>query len=141
MAHGAVEFVVVEFPGDVPSAALADELKKLVDNGTIEIIDVLFVRKSMDGKVESFELGTGHVNDEYVSLDRIVQSVDGLIGEEDVQLIGAELTPGHTAAFLIFEHAWLRSIRARLADSGMRLVFSERIPGPVVDEVMAAETV
>ncbi|MBB5871821.1 hypothetical protein F4553_005200 [Allocatelliglobosispora scoriae] len=140
MAHGAVEFVVVEFPGEVPGPALADELKKLVEGGIVEIIDVLFVRKASDGTLESFELGTGLVNDEYISLDRIIQSVDGLIGQEDVELIGAELHPGHTAAFLIFEHAWLRSIRERLADSGAQVVFTERIPGPVVDEVMAAET-
>lgn len=140
MTHGAVEFVAVEFPGDIPGPELAEELGRLVDAGTIEIIDILFVRKGHDGTLTHFELGRDQLTDGYADLDRIVSSVDGLIGEEDVAAIGADLTPGTTAAFLVFEHAWLRSIRARLAGSGARVVYSERVPGPAVDEYLSAVT-
>src|SRR5436190_21099542 len=55
---GPVDFVIVEFPAETANftGEMADELLKLVDAGTIRVIDVLVLTKDDDGSVEALEL-------------------------------------------------------------------------------------
>ena len=55
---GPVDYVVVGFPADKAdfSGAMADELKKLVDSGTVRVLDLLMVRRGEDGTVAVAEL-------------------------------------------------------------------------------------
>ncbi|WP_027345880.1 DUF6325 family protein [Hamadaea tsunoensis] len=137
MKHGAVEFVVIDFPGEVPTDQLAPEMKRLVDGGIINLVDALFVRRTHDDDILTFELGQLPESMSSNHLNQLVQSIDGMIGDEDVDDVAADLEPGHTAAILIFEHAWLRGMREALSRAGGEVVLVERIPGPVVDAVLA----
>ena len=47
------------------------------------------------------------------------------------------LEPGDSAAILVFEHTWAKPFRDAIVDSGGVLVANVRIPGMVVDEVLA----
>ena len=42
---GPVEYLVVEFPGNKFKGEIVPALKELTDNGTIRIIDLVFVRQ------------------------------------------------------------------------------------------------
>src|SRR6476660_3720111 len=55
---GPVDYVVVRFPADKAdfSGAMADELKKLTDSGTVRVLDLLIVSKGEDGTVAVAEL-------------------------------------------------------------------------------------
>ncbi len=46
---GPVEYLVVEFPGNKFKGEIVPALEELTDNGTIRIIDLVFVRKDEDG--------------------------------------------------------------------------------------------
>ena len=54
---GPVDYVVVEFPAGASTftGEMAAELLRLVDAGTIRVIDVLILTKDADGKVEATE--------------------------------------------------------------------------------------
>ena len=55
---GPVDYVVVEFPAGASNftGEMAAELLKLVNSGTIRVIDVLILTKNADGTVEATEL-------------------------------------------------------------------------------------
>ena len=48
---GPVEYLVVEFPGNQFKGEIVPALNELTQNGTIRIIDLLFIRKDADGNV------------------------------------------------------------------------------------------
>jgi hypothetical protein len=138
MSRGPLEFVVVEFTGEIPGAQLAPELKRLVDQEIVRIIDILFVKKEADGRITTHELSEFAGNPEFEALDSAIQSVDGLITETDVSDLAADLEPGVTAGVLLFEHLWVTGMRAAIEAAGGQIVFTERIPGPVVDAIEGA---
>ena len=67
------------------------------------------------------------------------------LGEFDSADIGVlitqitdELPIGTTAMIVLFEHLWLRDLRAAIEASGGQVMFTEHIPGAVVDQVEEA---
>ena len=52
--HGPVEFIEIAFPGNQFNSEIVLALRELVDNGTIQIIDLLFVKKDAVGNVQYF---------------------------------------------------------------------------------------
>jgi Family of unknown function (DUF6325) len=135
MRHGAVEFVVIEFNGQRLDPSLAASLREQVSKGVITVIDLLFVQKNTDGSVRSFELDEVSDDGHREALGGIAQAIDGLISPEDVSDVAAGLEPGTTALIVLFEHIWLRELRAAVERSHGRVVFAERIPGEIVDAV------
>ncbi len=63
---------------------------------------------------------------------------NGLLSDEDVEEFAAALEPGSSAAALVFEHTWFTPLRNEIVDSGGILLANVRVPGVVVDEVLAA---
>ena len=55
---GPVDYIVVEFPAGASNftGEMAQELVRLVETGTIRLIDVLILTKNEDGSVEAMEL-------------------------------------------------------------------------------------
>jgi hypothetical protein len=133
--HGPVEFVVVGFAGGRIDESLGPALREQVEKGIIRIIDLLFVQKDVDGSPRSFELSEVSDDARYAHLNGVPQTVDGLIGPEDVEQVTDALVPGTTAMIVLFEHMWLRDLRAAIEASGGLVIFDERIPGAVVDVV------
>src|SRR6185436_4532184 len=118
MSRGTLEFVVIEFPGPVPGRTLAPELTALVEKGVIKVIDILFVTKDAAGEVSSFEIADRDGDGEYEALDMAVESIDGLIADQDVAMIGQALDPGSTAMILLFEHLWMKGVRQAVLGAG-----------------------
>ena len=67
-----------------------------------------------------------------------VEEPSGLLAEEDIEDLGADLPPDSSAAILLFEHLWATKFRDAVLDSGGELLASIRIPKEVVDEVVGA---
>jgi uncharacterized membrane protein len=137
MALGPIEVLVIGFPGNRFNGAILPELEKLVDTDTINIIDGLLVLKDENGDVtftEFVELGG---DDEVALLSELLEESQGLISDEDIDELVSTLEPNSSAAILVFEHTWSKPFRDAVVDSGGLLVASFRVPGMVVDEVLA----
>ena len=52
MQLGPVEYIVVAFPGSRFTGEIAPALADLVESGTIRVIDLAFVSKDDDGKLQ-----------------------------------------------------------------------------------------
>jgi len=126
---GPVDYLVVEFPADTAnfSGEMAAELSALVKRGTVRVLDLLFLKKEVDGSVEAFEshdFGEGELGE----LQAVETELAMLLAEEDVESIGVALEPGTVAAVLVWENVWAAPFGAAVRRSGGQLVASGRIP-------------
>jgi len=126
---GPVDYLVVGFPADKAnfSGAIADELKRLIDSGTVRVLDLMIVTKAEDGTVEVAELrDTGE--SEVGELRSLEAEMSLLLAAEDVERVGADLKPGSTAAVLVWENTWAAPLASAIRHSGGDLISTGRIP-------------
>jgi Family of unknown function (DUF6325) len=126
---GPVDYLVVEFPADRAdfSGEMAAELSALVERGLVRVLDLLILKKELDGTVEGFESHDfGDTN--LAELLELETEMAMLLAAEDVEAIGASLEPGTVAAVLIWENVWAAPFGASVRRSGGQLVASGRIP-------------
>lgn len=137
MDIGPVEILVVGFPGNQFTGEVAPALGELVESGLIRLIDLVFVTKDANGDVVGVELSD---LDEATSaaFHPHVAAPSGMLADEDIEDIGADLAPESSAAILLFEHVWATKFRDAVLGSGGELIASIRIPKEVVDEVVGA---
>jgi uncharacterized membrane protein len=136
MALGPVEILVVKFPGNQFKGEIAPALTELVESGTIRVIDILFVNKDENGKVEMVEINDLD-DDNYAVFDPIVSDVTSMLNEDDVQAFSAALEPNSSAALMLFEDTWATRFRDALVNANAEVVMSERIPRAAVEKLMA----
>jgi len=139
MSYGPIELLAVGFPGNQFTGEIAPALKELVDSGTINVIDILFVLKDADGVVGAVEL-VDLDDDLYALFDPIVSDLGGLLSHDDAVRLAANLPPNSSAAIMLFENAWAARFATALANANGQLILNERIPRAVIDELIAAQT-
>jgi hypothetical protein len=124
---GPVDYVVVEFPAGAKNftGEMATELVKLVDAGTIRVIDVLILDKNEDGTVDATELAD---IEQLGELETIEAELAELLAAEDVENLAAAMDPGSTAGVLIFENLWAAPFASAARRSGGQLIANGRIP-------------
>lgn len=137
MAIGPIEVLVVSFPGNKFSGAIIPELQRLVDSDTITIVDGLLVRKDADGTVTFTEFEEMGGDPDAEALAAVMNQLESLISEDDVNELVAALEPDSSEAILVFEHTWAKPLRDAIVDSGGILANNFRVPGLVVEELLA----
>ena len=138
VALAPIELLVIGFPGNRFTGGILPELETLVENGVITVVDALLIMKDEDGTVDYLELDQIDPGEDIAALWRLLMESNGLLSHEDVEEFAAALEPGSSAAALVFEHTWFAPLRDEIVDSGGILLANVRIPGLVVDEVLAA---
>jgi hypothetical protein len=124
---GPIDYVVVEFPGSRMTGEGLPLLVDLVDRGIIRILDLVFVRKELDGSVRGIVLADLD-SDGDLDLAVFEGASSGLIGEDDIEDASSVLEPGSSAGILVYENRWAAPFAAALRRGGGQLVASGRIP-------------
>jgi fructosamine-3-kinase len=126
---GPVDYVVVEFPADKAdfSGAMADELKKLMESGTVRVLDLLMVTKDEDGTVSVAEL-RDHDDSLVGELRSLEADLSLMLAVEDVERLGGDLELGSAAAVLVWENTWAAPFASAVRHSGGDLLAMGRIP-------------
>ena len=124
---GPVDYIVVEFPAGASNftGEMSEELLRLVDAGTIRLIDILILTKDADGSVDAMELSD---IDELGDLQRLEAELAELLAAEDVEHLAAAMEPGSTAGVLIWENLWAAPFASAARRSGGQLIATGRIP-------------
>jgi hypothetical protein len=124
---GPIDYLVVEFPGNRMTGKAFPALVDLVDRGLIRILDLVFVRKELDGSVAGLTLSDLDGDGE---LDPVLFTgvTSGLLGSEDIDDAATVLEPGSSAGILVYENVWAVPFATELRRSGGQLVASGRIP-------------
>ena len=131
-----VEYLIVAFPGNRFSGEIGPALADLVADGTVHIIDLVFIKKDADGGVTVFEMDALDEAGE-LSLDELEGEAGGLLSAEDLDLAAAALEPDSSAALLVWEDLWAARIAEAIRNAGGQIVAGERIPHDVVEAAMA----
>lgn len=137
VAVGPVEYLVVAFPGSRFTGAIAPALAEAVASKAVRIIDLAFVHRAEDGTVETIELEDLDPDD-LVSFEPVDGRVTGLLNDEDIATLGANVPPGSSAALVVWEDLWAVPLTEAVRESGGLLVAHERIPAEVAEAALAA---
>ena len=126
-AMGPIDYLVVEFPGNRMTGEGLPMLVDLVDRGIIRILDLLFIRKELDGSVSGLTIAD---LDSDGKLDLMVfeGASSGLLGKDDVEDAASVIEPGSSAGILVYENVWAGPFAAAVRRGGGQLVASGRIP-------------
>jgi uncharacterized membrane protein len=137
MPLGPVELLIVQFPGNEVKGDIAPAIKELVENGTIRVIDILFIKKDQDGNVTMREIDD--LDDaSFTAFNPIVAEIDGLLSRDDVQQMAATLNNNSSAGVMLFENTWATRLRDAIAGAQGKVVLIDRIPQGVIEQALAA---
>lgn len=98
-----------------------------------DFIGRCLAKGSAGSLVDALELDD---EDGKLDLDGFEPIAAGLAGEEDVEALAAAIAPGQSAALVVLELAFARTLAQKLAAAGGQVLRSERVPAPVVNAVM-----
>lgn len=135
--YGPVEVYLIGFSGERPGREVVDAILDLIESGSVRLLDLLFVSRSSAGELTVLELE--EIVDKY-GLEGLEIIELGLAGEDDINDLAAAIEPETSAVVLVVEHVWARKFAETLFRAGGRVLQTERIPAPVVNEVVAAVT-
>jgi hypothetical protein len=134
---GPLEYIVIGFAGNKFDGSIAREIERVVENGTIRLIDVVFVGKDSDGNAVILELDDRD-DPRFASFAALLADRMGLLTPEDLEHVASELPADTSGMVMLFEHRWTEHIKEAMAAAGGFLVGRAVIP-PEVLEGLSAE--
>jgi Family of unknown function (DUF6325) len=138
MSLGPIELVVIGFESTPHSGRIAAAVQDLVDSDVITLVDGLLIVKGEDDSITYVEIEQVDADESIKALaDLLDPEGDGLLTDEDVDQIADQMPAGASALMLVFENTWVKPVRDAIQDAGGFLMAQVRIPGAVVDEVLA----
>jgi Family of unknown function (DUF6325) len=127
---GPVDFLVVEFPHRVTPGEGVPLFVDLVDRGVIRVLDLAFIRKDDQGKVQKLNLA-----DLGPELAVFEGASANLLDNEDLESAGEAISPDSTGFVLVYENRWAAPLARAMRRGGGQLVATGRIP---VQGILAA---
>ena len=133
MEVGPVDVYIIGFPGNKFNGRVAPAILELVENGTIRILDLLFVSKDAEGVTTVIQ--AEDLDEEGAGFLEIDVTQPGALNEEDAEEVSDDLPANSSALLVAFENVWARKLVDALQDADAVVIDSIRIP---VDVVQAA---
>ncbi len=136
MAVGPVDVYIIGFPGNKFTGQIAPAILDLVEDGTIRVLDLLFVMKDADGVVTSLEIAD--LDEEAAAFLSIDVTQPGALGHEDAEEVSDDLPSDSSALLIAFENVWVGKVVDALRAADAVLIDSIRIPVDVVEALEAS---
>ncbi len=95
MTLGPLEYTVIGFEGNNFDGSIAREIAKVVENGTIALVDVVFIGRDSDGDAVVTELDNKD-DPRFTGFQSLISGTMGLLPEEDLLEIATSL-PANTS--------------------------------------------
>ncbi|WP_106815883.1 DUF6325 family protein [Microbacterium timonense] len=124
---GPIDYIVVEFPAGQTrlTGEAAAELVALVADGTIRVLDLMFLHKGEDGSIDVDEIED---IEDLGELGVIEATLAEVLAEQDLLDIAEAMEPGSSAAVLVWENTWAAPFAVAVRRNGGQLIASGRIP-------------
>lgn len=134
MTIAPVEYLIIGFEGNNFNGDIVPALLELVEEGTVKILDIVFILKDGNGDITALEFDE---LDELEPFRALTDDGSGLLNEEDIEIAAAALDPNSSAAFLVWEDLWATRFASAVRDSGGSIIRGERIPHEIVLDAIA----
>lgn len=136
MTLGPLEYIEIGFEGNNFNGSIANEISRVVENGTIRIVDAVFVTKDVEGETAILEIDAKD-DPRFAGFAALLGDSMALLTPEDVATLAERLPTNTSALVLLFEHRWAVRIKEAMAEAGGFLVAREVIPPEVLEAVNA----
>jgi hypothetical protein len=133
---GPLEYLVVGFTGTKFDGSIAREIEKVVANGTIRLVDVVFVGKDPEGNAVILELDNTD-DPRFASFAGLLGDRIGLLTPEDLDQVAEDLPADTAGMVMLFEHRWAVGIKEAIEGAGGFLIDRAVVPPEVLQEVQA----
>lgn len=134
MTLGPLEYIVIGFRGNNFDGSIARELGKVVENGTIRIVDALMVVKAETGDVAVVEIDAKS-DPRFASFAGLLGNSLALFTPEDIEQIVVAIPENTSALVLLFEHHWAVDVKVAMEAAGGFLVSRTVIQPEVLEEL------
>jgi uncharacterized membrane protein len=134
---GPLEYIVIGFQGNNFDGSIAREIGKVVENGTIRIVDALMVIKDEAGDVAVVEIDAKS-DPRFASFAGLLGTSLALFTPEDVEQIVVSIPDNMSALVILFEHHWAVDVKVAMEAAGGFLV-SRTVIQPEILEELAGE--
>lgn len=135
--HGPVDLFVMAGGHPKFDGSVLAELERLVDAGTIRVLDAMLLLKHDDGSAQRIEL-KDLPEEQSVTVRFISAETRGMFDGEDEATLIEGMVPGSAVFALAIEHLWALKLVNLLYDAGVEMAIHTRVPAPIVDEAFAA---
>lgn len=132
---GPVELVVLTFPGARVGPAARSALQEVIDRGYVTILDLIFLRMDADGAIRQVEIDEPL---EEVGLDGLTVDARGLVSDEDLEVVRADMRPGTSALVVVYEQTWARALAGSVRAAGGEVALHVQVPRDVVEAAAVA---
>ena len=136
MAAGPVDVYIIGFPGNKFSGRIAPAIMELAENGTIRILDLLFVMKDADGVMTTLQ--ASDIDEDGAGFLSVDIAQPGAWGPEDAEEVSDDLPADSSALLIAFENLWVGKVVDALRAADAVLIDSIRIPVDVVEAFEAS---
>lgn len=131
-----LDYAVIEFQGNKFTGEIAPEIYRLVEEGLIRIIDLVFISKDKKGNFTVLELNDLS-KEEYSQFAPLTEHLDPLFTAEDVASLAANVPANSSALAVLWQNIWTDKFRRAVANANGKIRVHERVPADVLNEVMA----
>jgi uncharacterized membrane protein len=136
---GPVQLLVIGFDDPVFDGSIMAEVERLRENDVVRLIDVILVRKTLDGDLETIEsrdpeaaeefgamvgalIGVGAAGEEGATIGAVrgaeAASSGQLLSEDEVWYLADAIPEGAAAAVALLEHRWAIPLRETIGRAG-----------------------
>ena len=137
---GPIDVLVIAYPAGAQMTGDAVPIfLDLVDRGIIRVFDARFVKKNEDGTFTGVDFAD--LDDQMAGhFTAFAGASSGLLDDDDVAVVAAELEPGDAAVLIVYENRWAARFVGAVRRNGGRLITTARIGvQDLIDALDAAE--
>jgi hypothetical protein len=122
-----LEYMVVVFEGNHFTGEILPELRSLRERGIIEVVDLLFIQKDLDGTVTVRELSDLSL-EEAKPYGPLAGEVHELVSQDDIEYVAQNMPNNCSAALALFEHTWADHLKETIARAQGQIIDGGLIP-------------
>jgi hypothetical protein len=134
MAIGPLELIVIGCPGKRFSSEVLPELNVIQEQGLIEVVDLLFIRKAADNTIAVLEVSDLD-EEELADFDLLKGHLTGAITHEDIVKLGSAIPPDTSATILLLEHHWLGRLEQAVARADGTVYIGGMVPPAALEQL------
>jgi hypothetical protein len=128
--------IVVALGAPVFDGSILREMQKQTEAGIIQVLDIMVLFKSEDGRCWSMDVE--NLPDEDLEKLKLLNGWSpGLFNSEDAETFWEGMVPDSAVIALAIEHVWARDLVGAFLHQGAEVAFNYRVPATVVSEAYA----